>query len=256
MKGARLLGSLYRIHLKALMPYRFTAAMFTVGHAVTLFGCAMYWRYLLAASQTSLFGDENTVLWYFLMSFFLGTLLSDTVAFNIGEEINNGKFSSHMMMPVSYTTLKACDFAAGVTVHAVLLLAALPVIAYFAEIPARVVLAFVVHAVLSCVFFFYYAMMLGLVSLWYRQASGVAYLQQVLVPLLSGMLAPLHLISRHPIWLYNPFALSLYHPVAAFVARKVDVRGVLLMSVWTLLARLAYSALRRRAAKRYRAYGG
>lgn len=248
--------ALYRMHVRTMTVYRFQMLTGLMGNAVSLLGYMMLWLYSLDHGKVNLPFSRSEVLIYYILAFFVGALYSDEIAFRIGEDIDTGRLSGKLLLPAKYMTLTFAEYCAFISVYGVFMLVGAAVLTVVYQKSALALLCFMLQITMSVCFYFFYIGALGLISVWYRQSSGVIYLQQLVVALLSGSVIPLNLVSKSPVLQRNPFAMLVYVPIRSFLENGTDLKTMGIMGGYTLLAMLAYCAVYRRAMKAYQAFGG
>jgi ABC-2 type transport system permease protein len=202
---------------------------------------------------------------YYLVLILVNQVTYSQTNWTVGDLIRSGQMNRLLMRPVHplYDAL-ASEFAGKV----VYLAFDLPVVAGLAfllgpelTLTAQNLLAFLPALVLAWALRFFWGYALALLAFWATRADALLALQDALVFLLAGQVAPLALLPGvlHTAALALPFRYMVGFPVEVLTG-QVDPAGLgaglAIQAGWLLLALIASAVLWRLGVQRYSAVGG
>ena len=194
-----------------------------------------------------------------------GFLMNSLVEYSVGDDIKNGKFSTHLMRPANifgYYFVRALGTEFLENIIKVVLYAMIIVIAwpYFQQPSFANLLSFVLCIPIVYLIHTFVGLITGFIAFWINPYYGAANFVGNATSQLSGSVFKLDkLIPIQPLCsglLYLPFAFTFYYPMQIFLGKENNPLWIIFAGVgWCLflwiLARYAYRA----GLKKYEAVG-
>ncbi len=183
----------------------------------------LYWRGVLTDPQTGSIWSLSQAVSYYLLLLVAGSFLEvhieEEVAF---EDIQYGRLSQYLLRPFPYAGFKFFQELPWRIIQGGFGLLTLVVISRFfsqfriVSTPQEIlpVLFIAANAYLLC---FIYKMIVGSVSFWTTDYTGMQNIQTIVFLIFSGVLIPLHLLPDAILQfaLAQPIAYMMYYPVVA-----------------------------------------
>jgi ABC-2 type transport system permease protein len=202
---------------------------------------------------------------YYLVLIVVNQLTYAQTNWTVGDVIRYGNMNALLLRPMSPVYDALASEIAGKVVYMTLIV---PVCALLALVlrpelhptPAHV-LMFIPALAFAWALRFFWGYWLALLAFWATRADGLLALQDALVFLLAGQVAPVALLPgllrRVAVWL--PFRYMLGYPVEVLTGQlnsQALRQGFALQVGWLAVALLLFAALWRAGVKRYAAVGG
>ena len=202
---------------------------------------------------------------YYVVLILVNQLTFSSNNWTVGDAIRYGRMNLLLLRPLSplYDAL-----ASEVAVKVVFLTFALPLVAVLAlilrpeiEITGQNALAFVPALVLAWALRFFWGYWLALLAFWATRADGLLALQESLIFLLGGQVAPVALLPpvMQTLAVILPFRYMVGFPVEVLTG-QLDAAGLrtgfAIQAGWLLVAVAVFVVLWRAGVRRYSAVGG
>ncbi|MCI2426128.1 ABC-2 family transporter protein [Candidatus Acetothermia bacterium] len=232
-----------------------------------LLAVVFLWRIIFRDIQMIGGFTESMMITYYVLVALLTDFVSPGIWFHITEDIREGTLSKHLLRPISH---RWYHFSEKIGVNLGYLLIALIVIAGFILLfavdfyfPANLlyILLFLVSVGLSMVLATGLTYLFCLSAFWLEEVTGLYYVLDYLVLILSGALIPLALLPEfvYQIASFLPFKYLLYFPIEIFLERitlSEIGHGLLMQILWIGAIYLLTTWVWRRGCQRYTARGG
>lgn len=219
-----------------------------------------------AAGEGSLGGlTRDALSGYYLLLVLANQLTYATTNWTVGDNIRMGHISRWLLQPMSPLYHALSSEIAG---KVVFMLFSLPVIGLLALILRPELntswlqgLLFIPSVLLAWALRFFWGYWLALLAFWATRADSLLALQDTLIFLLGGHLAPIRLL---PGWMqtlarFLPFRYMSAFPVeilTGFVNQEEILIGLLIQLAWTVTAWSLYRLVWTRGVRHYEAVGG
>lgn len=219
-----------------------------------------------AASEGSLSGlSQDTLAGYYLVLVLVNQLTYATTNWTVGDNIRMGQISRWLIQPMSPLYHALSSEIAG---KVVFMLFSVPVTAVLAlifrpqfNLSWQQSLLFLPSIVLAWALRFFWGYWLALLAFWATRADSLLALQDTMIFLLGGHLAPIRLL---PDWMQSlakilPFRYMSAFPVeilTGFLDKNEIFSGLMIQLGWTITAYLLYRLVWIRGVRHYEAVGG
>lgn len=202
---------------------------------------------------------------YYLVLILVNQLTYSQTNWTVGDTIRSGDMNTVLLRPMSpiYHTLST--EVAGKVVY---MLFVVPVTGLLAlllrpelHLTTRDVLAFIPALLLAWVLRFIWGYWLALLAFWATRADALLALQDALIFLLAGQVAPIALLpgALHTAAVLLPFRYMLGFPVEVLAGHLSDIdllAGFALQTGWLIIALVLFVLIWRRGLRQYTAVGG
>jgi ABC-2 type transport system permease protein len=219
-----------------------------------------------AASRASIGGmTRDQFVVYYLVLIVVNQLTYSQTNWTVGDVIRGGGMNALLLRPLAPFFDAVATQVAGQVVYmtfilpvtAVLYLVLRPRI----QIELRDVWVFVPALVGACLLRFLWGYWLALLAFWATRADALLALQDALVFLLAGQVAPTGLLPGvlGAAATVLPFRYMLGFPVEVLTGQlqpAEQVRGFAVQAAWLVVSAILYAMLWRRGVRRYSAVGG
>lgn len=219
-----------------------------------------------AAGEGTLAGlSQDTLAGYYLVLVLVNQLTYATTNWTVGDNIRMGQISRWLIQPISPLYHALSSEIAG---KVVFMLFSVPVTGLLAlifrpqfDLSWRQVILFIPSILLAWALRFFWGYWLALLAFWATRADSLLALQDTMIFLLGGHLAPILLL---PGWMQKlarvlPFRYMSAFPVEiliGFLDKKEMLVGLLIQLGWTAAAFLLYRLVWTRGVRHYEAVGG
>jgi ABC-2 type transport system permease protein len=202
---------------------------------------------------------------YYVVLILVHQVTFSTTNWTVGDAIRYGRMNMLLLRPLSplFDAL-----ASEVAVKVVFLTFVLPLVAVLAlilrpgiEITGQNALAFVPALVLAWVLRFLWGYWLALLAFWAARADGLLALQESMIFLLGGQVAPVVLLppTMRALAVALPFRYMVGFPAEVLTGQldAADLRiGFIVQAGWLLVAVVFFVGMWRAGVRRYSAVGG
>jgi len=202
---------------------------------------------------------------YYLVLIVVNQLTYAQTNWTVGDAIRDGRFSILLLRPLSPVFDALASEVAGKVVYLILVL---PVVTLLAlalhpdlhpSLPTS--LAFVPALAMAWVLRFFWGYWLALLAFWLARADGLLALQDALIFLLAGVVAPVSLLpgALHLLAIVLPFRYMVGFPVEVLTGQLAPAEmraGLALQAGWLLITLALFAAVWRLGVKHYSAVGG
>jgi ABC-2 type transport system permease protein len=219
-----------------------------------------------AAGAGSIGGlDRGALVFYYLGLIVVNQLTYAQANWTVGDGIRSGRMNVLLMRPMSPVYDALASEIAGKVVYMAFVIPVTGALALILRpelhIELRNALAFVPALAFAWMLRFLWGYWLALLSFWTTRADSLLALQDSLVFLLAGQVAPLALLPgpMKTIATVLPFRSMLGFPVEALAGQLDDAglaAGFLVQASWLVFAIVVSVALWRAGVRRYSAVGG
>jgi ABC-2 type transport system permease protein len=235
-----------------------------LGHLMPILIYMFVW--MTAASQNSVGGfDRDAFVVYYLAMMVLHELTYPSSNYTVGDVIRTGGFSTWLLRPLHpiYEAI-GTDFASKAVGMPFTILVALGLWAVLrpaVQFTAENLFLFFLAMLLAYTLRFILAYALALLALWSQRADALLNLNDTLLFLFAGQVAPLALLpqSLQNVALLLPYRYMLGFPVEVLMGRLSQAQlggGFLGLGIWILIALLLHQLVWKRGLRHYSAVGG
>lgn len=220
----------------------------------------------VAAAEGGLTGfTRGSLVSYYLILILVNQITYSQTNWTVGDNIRVGEINTWLLRPIPpiYNTLSA--EVAGKVVY---MLFAVPVVALLAlilkpelHLSWQMALAFIPALAMAWALRFFWGYWLALLAFWATQADALLALQDTLIFLLAGQLAPYRLLppALKVLARWLPFRYMVGFPVDVLTGQLSITeiwQGFVIQGCWLALAYALYRILWRNGTRRYAAIGG
>lgn len=204
------------------------------------------WISLLPSHQTIFGYNQSKILTYMFFGNIIGSTVFSTRAAGLGEEINNGNLSNHLIRPINYFMVWAATdagdkamnifFAAGE--FALLFMVLKPPLI----IQGSVFLIFLtlISVVLATVLIFYINILLGSIGFWSNETWAPRFIFGILLQFFSGVYFPLDIFPKpiFAVFQVTPFPYLIFFPLKIYLGQLSNseiVYGFFISGIWAVI---------------------
>ena len=253
------------------LTYRVNYLTRTLFSFIPLFAMLSLWRTIYSApgAAGTLGGyTQAQMIFYYLLVAVVDVLTAvNEDDWQIAADIREGNISQFLLKPIDYLWYRLCLFFSGRI--AFISMACVPLAVFifcfrdYAVLPAggAALPAFVISLVLTALLQFFISYTMAMLAFWLLEISTFIFILFAFEFLASGHLFPLDLLPPvigHALF-FTPFPSMLYVPIAIYMGKiaGADVwLGLLVQSLWLLLAYALARFAWRRGIRKYAAFGG
>ena len=219
-----------------------------------------------AAGESDIAGfSRGAFIAYYLVLILVNQVTYAQTNWTVGDMIRSGQMNRILLRPIAPITDALASEVAG---KVVFMIFDIPVVVLLAlllkpEMEFRLIngLAFIPALIFAWGLRFFWGYWLALLAFWTARADSLLALQDTLVFLLSGLVAPVALL---PVWIYQaavvlPFRYMVSFPVEVLTGRLTPIQmaeGFSIQLVWLGLAFGLYLILWTAGQRRFSAVGG
>ncbi len=257
--------------IQSNMTYKLNFVMSICGGLLKTAVMYYLWRAIYnSSSQTALNGFTlNDMVMYIIISFITSRLITNSIDFQIAEEVKQGSIAMNLIKPIDYHT-KLFFEALGKLIQE-LIFFAIPTIAFLImivhttagnqQISLSNIFLYFVSAFLSFCILFLINISFGLIAFYTINIWGLTYIKFAITRFLSGELIP---IIFFPLWVqtilkFMPFTSLNYSPVMICLG-KIDLKqsiSLLLLQIgWIVFLFILSRWIWNKAIKRLTILGG
>ena len=202
---------------------------------------------------------------YYLILILVNQLTYSQTNWTVGDVIRYGGMNQLLLRPLSPFFDAVSSEVAGKVVYMLFVIPATALLALVlrpeAEITMTNALAFVPAVLMAWALRFLWGYALALLAFWATRADALLALQDALVFLLAGQVAPTSLLpgALQTVSTVLPFRYMVGFPVEVLLGQLDTVQkltGLAFQASWLLVAWLAFRAMWHRGVRRYAAVGG
>jgi ABC-2 type transport system permease protein len=202
---------------------------------------------------------------YYLILIVVNQLTYSQTNWTVGDVIRTGGMNALLLRPMSPFFEAVATQVSGIVVYSAFVLPVTTILALVLRpelhVQARDVVAFLPALVLAGLLRFFWGYWLALLAFWATRADALLALQDALVFLLAGQVAPTVMLPRvlRTASEVLPFRYMLGFPVEVVTGQlgPAEVwRGFALQVTWLAIALTLFVVLWRRGVRRYSAVGG
>ncbi|MCI2424971.1 ABC-2 family transporter protein [Candidatus Acetothermia bacterium] len=232
-----------------------------------LLAVVFLWRTVFQDIQMIEGFTESMMITYYILVALLTDLVSPGIMMYITEDIREGTLSKYLLRPISrrwYHFSEEIGISLGYSLVALIVI--LGFIFLFAVdfyFPANLLYIplFLVSVGLSMVLGTGLTYLFSLSAFWLEEDTGLDYVLEYLVPILTGALIPLALLPEfvYQVASFLPFKYLLYFPIEIFLERITLSEigyGLFTQILWIGVIYLLGAWVWRRGCRRYTARGG
>lgn len=219
-----------------------------------------------AAGEKSIAGmDRGEFIAYYLLIIVINQLTYSTTNWTVGDVIRYGNLNTWLLRPLPPIFEALASEFAGKVVFMVFILPVAAILAVFLKPELHTTLAasflFIVTLLLAWMLRFLWGYWLALLAFWTARADSLLVIQDSLVFLLSGIVAPFALLPSNiaEIARWLPFRYMVGFPVEVLIG-QVDgqeiIFGMAVQLFWLLLSIVLCRSVWHQGLKKYSAVGG
>ncbi len=248
------------------MTYRLNFIMWRLRVILRLLIVYFLWQAVFGARQ-ELFGySREQMLTYVLFTPLITSLITGSRSMDIGNEINQGDLSNHLLRPISYFRYwwtkdladKAINLIFSIFELLILFLLLRPQI--FLQTDLSVWLLFLLSIIFSTFLYFYLNVILAFVAFWTPDYWGPRFLVFMMQEFLTGGIFPLDILPKNifSIILLTPFPYLTFFPLAIYLGKSEGLfqfGGLLISLVWAVILYKVMILIWQKGLKTYTADG-
>jgi ABC-2 type transport system permease protein len=264
--GLRKYRTIFSVSWQKELEYRFNFFLGRLRNIIVMLLLYFVWLTLTMKSGRFAGYAQQEILTYVFGINILRSVVFGAQSRQVASDINDGMFSTHLIMPVNHLFRTfAAELAqrsvSTVTATAeVVLFAALLRVDLFIQRDGAALALFVLSLALAVVLYFLLSYLVSLLAFWSREAMGPRFLFEWFLEFASGAYFPLDILSR-PFFLALqtlPFASIVYLPMQIYLGRygfREAAAGILVQAAWIVLAGLMVREVWRRGLRKYTGEG-
>ncbi|NLX10487.1 MAG: hypothetical protein GXY36_12600 [Chloroflexi bacterium] len=202
---------------------------------------------------------------YYLILILVNQLTYSQTNWTVGDEICYGRMNQMLLYPMSPLYHALASEIAGKVVYMIFVVPVTVVLALVLRPELHAgpgeVLAFIPALVLAWLLRFFWGYWLALLAFWAARSDALVAVQDALVFLLAGQIAPVALLpgALQDLAIALPFRYMVGFPVEVItgqVSGSAMITGFVIQIGWTVAAMLLYRVMWQRGLRRYTAIGG
>ncbi|TAK95855.1 hypothetical protein EPO05_03085 [Patescibacteria group bacterium] len=247
--------------------HRFFIISFTGGNFLELLAQLVLWSAIFQSTDI-VKGYTSAEMMSYLVFGWIFRFLTTSYGYEnlIYKDIQSGKLSNFIVKPISYLRYITADSIGRVVIAcSVIVLQAVVWIIFLHDkltvsLSVGTVLLLVAFLVLSYFIKFFLSVLIGVVGMWTTEVSGVSYLSNVIVKLLSGAYFPMDLLPAGfvAVSFWFPFVYIFFVPMQLLIG-KIDlwqgVQGLGVMLLWLVILYLLIKVVWKVGLKKYESVG-
>lgn len=246
LAAARKYLTIFKISWQKELEYRFNFILGRLRSITTML--LLYFVWLSLTRKRGLFAGYSQAE---LVTYVFGISILRSVVFGsqsrqVASDINDGMFSTYLIMPVNFffrtfsSELAQRTLYAGTAAVEVLLFVFLLKAGLLLQEDAAFLALFGIAAALALALYFLLSYMISLLAFWSREAMGPRFLFEWFLEFASGAYFPLDILSPGLFAVLGslPFASIMYFPMQIYLGRLTPAeagQGILLQMVWIVL---------------------
>lgn len=245
--------------------YRLNLALELLGLMLQIFLLKVVWTAVYADRGSVEGADLTTLLTYLTIANLQIWIISPSTSWLIQEKVREGKIAQDLARPVGLVGQILAN-QVGFTLGLLPLIFAVTPVAYFVGVlrpPATLeaALFYVVSVLLAYVVVTWMGMLIGLISFWTLETTGIGAIYRFSNLFFSGALVPLWLFPGplRAVAELLPFQTQAFIPVSIYIGR-IDgadaLRGILIQVVWAIALGLVVRLVWSRALRKVVIQGG
>lgn len=209
----------------------------------------------------------SSIITYYFLAILIQDITYPGVDYEIVEDIKEGRLSIILTKPINYPIY---IFSIKIGVSLPYFLISLIILSIFIFIirenfilPVNLFIGsiFLLSFFFSFILGFLLSFILSIFSFWIEEGGGIEKLQDVLIPILSGLVLPLSFFPSYlqPFFKILPFKYTLNFPVEVFLGvlpfQKI-LEGIIFQIIWIFICLILSYLLWKKGLKHYKAVGG
>jgi ABC-2 type transport system permease protein len=262
-----------KIHLQIIkdtweeyMVYRLNFILWRVRMVMQILVTYFLWWAIFSNRQIFAGYTESMMLTYILLSSIVRTIILSTTTMEIGDIINEGKLSNHLVRPFSFfsyyiardTGDKLLNLLFSIVEVAALFLILRPPV--FLQGSPLVIIVALGASGLGMVLYFLYNMVFGFMGFWTQDVWAPRFLSFVIMEFLAGGVYPLDILPKTLFLISKslPFYYFLYFPLGIYMGKITGwdiLYGFAGAFIWIGIFALGVRVLWRKGLRVYTAEG-
>ncbi len=250
-----------------MITYRFTIFSYRIASFIEISVQIVIWSTIYKSTENVFGYNFSEMLTYIVMGYLFSFLMANyNYESRISRSIQYGEISSILCQPISWFahTVSTALGRLYITLISSLFFQTILIIILhkFIILPKSFTAVFLIIAIVIIGFFIklFLSMLIGLISFWTINVSGIQYSARVLIGFFSGSYFTLALLpaSVLKISLLLPFAYTFYVPAQIYLGKMSlaqGFRGLLISLAWLLVLYLIIKIVWTRGLKKYEAVG-
>lgn len=252
--------------IQEMVAYRLSFLLYRTRNIMSVLTMYFLWLAVLPKNGTFAGYDQQMILTYIFGTSLVSTLVMASRSQAIGDEINEGNLSNHLLRPMSYFKYWFARDMGDKLVNVIFGIVELTLLFSFLKPPLFLqtnpvyLLLFIVALMIGIVNYFFISVGLGMIGFWSRDIWAPRFIFYTVLIFFSGGLFPLDILP-HGLSLFFqalPFAYLLYFPVKVYLGQlpvsQVFI-GFAVSVVWSFILYQIINAVWQKGLKLYTAYG-
>ena len=229
------------LSLKKLKIYKSNIYIGLFSGAVYLISIFSIWNCIYKEYNNVAGLDENTIYLYYILSWFVSTIVSTKIDREVSDSIKNGEIINDLIKPIDYFTSKLFN-SFGVSLFNFLHKALPLIIVTFIIMKIKIdkiilLIPFSISIFFGIIINAEISYLTGVIGFWSISARGAIHFKEVIQKNFSGALVPLTFFpdSIQKISNILPFDKIIYYPVSILTTRGSYVNCIGIQFSWCFL---------------------
>lgn len=209
---------------------------------------------------------HSLLLTYILFASLVGSLIFSTRSFNIGDEINQGNLSNHLLRPYNYFFVLLSSDIADKLMNVLFSICELFILyvifkpAIFWQLNSIYLFSTILAIIIGMLLFFLFSILLGAVGFWSAEVWGPRFIFGVSVAVFSGQMFPLDMLPKQLLVItqFSPFTYLIYFPVKVYLGQitiSQIIFGIVIGFSWIIILYFLAKYIWANGLKHYTAQG-
>lgn len=235
------------------MTYRVNIAAYTLGNIFEIIVQVVIWTVIFSKTAVVNGYSYNEMMTYVIIGWFiLFATTNYNFEGNIARDVQQGTLSNYLVKPISYlrymaaVSLGRISFALFVVIITqIVLLFVLQEHLILNTDPLLLLMIFIMM-VLAYLIKFFIAVLIGALSFWFTEISGIFFSLGVIAKFLSGAYFPLALLPVMfvKVSLWFPFAYTFFVPIQLYLGKLTLLDGVKAIGVQAVWLFVLYAIIK------------
>lgn len=257
--------SVFKISIQDALAYRFNFFVHVVTQMFVWLAFVYLWLRIYSEGKTVGGYSLEEMITYFTITSIFKLLINNEIAWDIGDEIREGRISNYLVRPLNYRWYHFFQLLGSQLINSFFVIFIVLAIYFFigglfiTPVSVSSFLMFLLLVFGSFMINFLISYSIGLATFKFHSPIGLIYGWQVISDLLSGVYMPLSLLPSWFISLSNflPFQYINYYPIRYYLEKTNSVpwEGLLSIMFWIAAFFLVGKFIWYLGSKKYEAFG-
>lgn len=227
----------------------------------------LFWNGATASHGGSVLGwTFSNFATYYLLVVLAGSLFLAHIEFGLARDINRGDTTIYLLRPRPFFILMFLHELPWRIIQGFFTIITICIIAFFTKnivqvvnSPTQIIFAILI-VILALIMSFTFKMCVGLLAFWFTEVSGITQMDDLIVTICGGIIAPLALLPIQLQLLLQalPFAYMLYYPIMALLGKLdfySEIKVIIIQLLWLVIFSILYKFLWYSGRKKFTAFG-